>query len=148
MIDIQELRIGNLIYSKVNPKLKKYHAMRVTGLSTSGTLDTKNSKHSCNNVSINDIHPFPITTALIKGMIERGLLQVIPESKNIYYFPGKSQTYFLVYDKNDKKYYMGMVDVNLPKSNPRRVSKPFTEFHKLQNAYRVVYEEEMKIFAL
>lgn len=144
MIDIQELRIGSLIYSKTDPTKNIYSPMQVTAISDNGTLDTKNSKQNCSNVSVQDINPLPITNPVIKVMVAHNLIHIIPGRKNFYYFPGKSQTYFLVYDKNGKNFYMGMADADEP-TKPRRVSRPFTEYHKLQNAYRMVFDQEMKL---
>ena len=76
-------------------------------------------------------------------MIQHEILNAINGKDIFFYFPGRTRTYFLVYDKAEKNYYIGMADADEPE-NPRRVTRPFIEFHKLQNAYRTIYDQEMK----
>ncbi|MDR6526193.1 hypothetical protein J2787_001563 [Chryseobacterium rhizosphaerae] len=55
--------------------------------------------------------------------------------KEFVFFPGKNSTYALVYDRSDEGYYMGISSTDKISAYSSRISRPFYQYHKFQNAY-------------
>jgi len=141
MINIEELRIGSFVVDTTSTSNKVI--VKILSVSYEGYLIVKNSSKTPTKVLIESIEPLIITKDLLSQISDHGVLIKNPRKKNYYFFPNKSETYFLVYDKNEDNYFMGMIDLSLPEKH-RRLTRPFYEYHKLQNAFKTVYDLELK----
>lgn len=45
------------------------------------------------------------------------------------------------------QYLIGMLDTSLPEGY-RRLTKPFYEYHKLQNGFKMIYDKELKLLLI
>jgi hypothetical protein len=137
MIDFTELRIGNTVYI---PETKT--PIIVRGISEQGFIITKNEFNEYENVSLEQTEPLILTQNYIDKLLNHGIILNI-DNNNIFHFAGLTATYFLVYDEDEENFFIGMIDTELPEKY-RRITRPFIEFHKLQNAYYTIYNKELK----
>ena len=135
MIEVQELRIGNVVSSD---KLEK--TVKVCGTSQEGFILVDNDSGTLEKIDKDQISPLDLNENTIQLLQRKS---IITESGNLYYFNGLRTTYFLVYDDQEANFFMGMIDTNLPEGY-RRLTRPFSTFHKLQNAFYVIFDRELK----
>ena len=137
-MNIKELRIGSIVVDK-----KDNSVIRISTISNEGYILGDNSKKAVYKILIEDLEPLDLDPKVLDQIIEQGVLLKMPRKKYIYYFPDKSTTYFLVFDNKAQNYFIGMIDLNLPEKH-RRLTRPFYEYHKLQNSFNVIYDAELK----
>jgi len=134
MIKTNELRVGNWIYSKVYNK-----PMQVSGVYNNGDIDiTKDIDPIDRREESKNFEPLLLNDEVISILESRSLLV---REKNLFYFPGNRTTFFLVHLEDETNFLIGMIDTDLPEGY-RRITRPFTEMHKLQNAYFMIYDKE------
>lgn len=137
-MNIEELRIGSIVVEKVNNKI-----IRLCSISDDGHVTYKNEHKISIQLKQDDIEPLFLSDDILKQIIKQGVIQKAVRKKGLYNFPNKLSTFFLVYHQVDKNYFIGMTDTKLPEKY-RRISRPFLEYHKLQNAYNTIYDSELK----
>lgn len=138
MISIEELRIGNIVFN-----IKTSLPIRISGVSDEGYVLTRDENNSINQIQVVDINPIIMDSSLIQEIKNQGIVQQDIRNRHIFYFPGQTTTYFLVYDNDNDNFFMGMIDVKLPEGY-RRLTRPFNEYHKFQNAFRTTLNIELK----
>lgn len=136
MINIEELRIGNCV---INKKTKTI--IEIKGLSDLNTVEFYNNGKRL-TLKNDDIEPIPLDDLLTNQLVDIGILSKDNSKKDEFFFPGNNSTYALVYDRNDDSYYMGLSATDKI-SAYSRISRPFYQYHKLQNAYYTVYNKEL-----
>ncbi|WP_312391118.1 hypothetical protein [Chryseobacterium sp.] len=136
MINIKELRIGNCV---INKKTKKI--IEIIGLSDLNTVEFYNNgtRFSLKN---DEIEPIPLDDHLANQLVNIGILSKDNSKKDEFYFSGNNSTYALVYDRSNESYYIGLSATDNI-SAYSRISRPFYQYHKLQNAYYTVYNKEL-----
>ncbi|RKS98648.1 hypothetical protein [Flavobacterium sp. 123] len=141
MVEIEELRIGSLVVDAINNEI-----IRVSGVSDNDYITIrKNGKEE--NIDIKNIEPLYLVDTLINQLIKFSIIQKNPRQKNKYYFSGNTTTYFLVHLIDKDQYLIGMLDTSLPEGY-RRLTKPFYEYHKLQNGFKMIYDKELKLLLI
>jgi hypothetical protein len=135
---VEELRIGNIVFDKRNQI-----PIIVAGISDEGHIITRDKNGLASQIEIINVGSIAMDSNLIQAIKNQGIVQQDYNRENIYLFPKQTSTYFLVYDSEEYQYFMGMIDVNLPEGY-RRLTRPFYEYHKLQNAYKTTFDIELK----
>lgn len=135
MINIEELRIGNCV---INKKTKKI--IEIIGLSDLNIVEFYNNGKRL-KLKNDEIEPIPLDDFLVNQLVDIGILN--KDNSDEFFFTGNKSTYALVYDRSDESYYIGLstTDNISPYS---RISRPFYQYHKLQNAYYTVYNKELR----
>ncbi|MCY1662757.1 hypothetical protein [Chryseobacterium sp. SL1] len=137
MIKIEELRIGNCVINKKANKI-----IEITGLSDLNIVEfCKNGKRL--TLKNDEIEPIPLDEFLVNQLVDKGILSKDNSKKDEFFFPSNNSTYALVYDRNDESYYIGLSATDNI-SAYSRISRPFYQYHKLQNAYYTVYNKEIR----
>ncbi|GEM_PF-2376686 len=139
MINITELRIGNYIVNTIKKKI-----IEIIGISNEGFIEYFENEIR-KKIDITNLEPLYLSDDLIDQLVNIGILLKDFDSKDIYYFAHSTSTYFFVNNKNE--YFVGMIDTNLPEDY-RRITRPFKEYHKLQNAYLAIYNKELLRFSI
>lgn len=137
MVDFEELRIGNLL--EYQRKLACVVELELEGNSLKIQCRI-NEKHmteatlKANNAELKQIN---LSKAIIEAM---GLAKM----KEGYCLPKANATRMLC--EGEEGYYIGLSNTDRSQS-PIHLTKEFTGFHYLQNAYYFIYGKEMPNFA-
>lgn len=137
MINVEQLRIGNFIISKPLNKI-----IEVTGISNQNYIEYEDRGNRL-KVSAKDVFPIDLKDDIIKQLVNAEIIFADHGRKDVFFFPGKTTTYGLVYDSEKEEYYIGL-SANDGNKEYMRLTRTFFEYHKLQNAYYVVYDTEIK----
>ncbi|WP_264524189.1 hypothetical protein [Flavobacterium sp. N502536] len=133
---IEELRIGSIVVNSTTDKI-----IRVKGISDDGFITVRKDALSDENIDIENIIPLYINDPMLGQIVDHRVITKAPRKKNIYYFPNQTATFFLVKLK-ESNFVIGMIDVKLPEKY-RRLTKSFSEYHKLQNAHKTIFDTEL-----
>lgn len=138
MINIRELKIGNFV---VDIKQKKI--IEIIGLSDLNIVEYYDNNGNRSTLTNSEIDPLHLNDNLMMQLVDHGVLSPDNSRKHVFYFPSNNTTYALLYDQESDEYYIGISATDHISSHSR-VTRPFYEYHKLQNSYNVVYNKELK----